>query len=117
MINRRETRCMVLSCKFNHGENGTVCDYALYGSECQFTPKVQEWLERGGLACFTHLDQDDGDGRDPGLVEVVEIVQPSGPRSLTWRADKAHRAADPLTPERARQRALALEVELSEVER
>jgi len=103
MINRRETRCVVLSCKFNHGENGTVCDYALYGSECQFTPKVQEWLERGGLACFTHLDADGSNGR--------------GPHSLTWRADQARRAAEPMTPEQARQRALALEVELSEVER
>jgi len=97
MINRRETRCVVLSCKFNHGENGTVCDYALYGSECQFTPKVQEWLERGGLACFTHLDADGSNGR--------------GPHSLTTRVAAAHRVADPVTVERARQIVMTLEVE------
>jgi len=102
-MKRSEARCIVLSCKFNRGDAGTVCDYALYGSECQFTPKVQEWQERGGLACFTHLDQDDGNGR--------------GPHSLTARCDQARRASSPMTPEQARQRALALEMELSEVER
>ena len=117
MTKRSETRCIVLSCKFNLGDAGTVCDYALYGSECQFTPKRQEWLERGGLACFTHLVQDDGNGRGPGLVETVEIEQPTGPHSLTWRADQARCAGEPMTPERARQLALALEMELSEVER
>ena len=103
MIDRRETRCVVLSCKFNHGEDGTVCDYALYGHPCGYTPHTCEWQERG--AYYPHLiedpDGDNGNGR--------------GFHSLTARCDRARRVSEPMTVERARQ--LALEMELSEVER
>ena len=95
MIDRRETRCVVLSCKFNQGDGGTLCDYALYGHDCGYTPRAREWHDRGGLACFTHLDN--GNGR--------------GPHSLTARVSEAQRAAEPMTPERARQLVLQLEVE------
>ena len=43
---------------------------------------------------------------------AVEVV-----RSLTSRCDRARRTAEPMSTERARQMALALEMELSEVER
>jgi len=105
-MKRADTRCKILSCKFGHSHSkngGCVCDYSYFGSECLYSPRALEWFERGGLACFTHLDQDDGNGR--------------GPHSLTARCDQARRASSPMTPEQARQRALALEMELSEVER
>jgi len=110
MIDRSATRCVVLSCKFNHGNAGTVCDFSLYGSPCSFTPKVREWQERGGLACFTHLDGGNEHHPDPVEVEANPVeVHPA--HSLAWRADQARREGTPMTPERARQLALQMEVE------
>jgi len=94
VMKRSETRCTILSCTFNHGDGGTVCDYAYYGHECSYTPKAREWHERGGLACFTHLN---GNGR--------------GPCSLTARVSAAQQAGGSMTPARARQLAMELESE------
>jgi len=99
-MKRSETRCIVLSCKFNKGEQGTLCDYTLYQGECQFSPKMREWRERTGY-------------QDPHPVEIPVVADSNGrgPHSLTAHVAAVHRAAEPMTPEQARQRALALEVE------
>ena len=47
----------------------------------------------------------------------VQAAATLRPHSLISRCDRARREAEPMTPERARQMALALEIELSEVER
>jgi hypothetical protein len=48
----------------------------------------------------------------PAVDMVAEAIRP---HSLAWRADRARRTAGPMSVERARQLALALESELSEV--
>jgi hypothetical protein len=96
---RELTRCTILSCKFNKDGEGTVCDYAYTGSPCMYAAKRQEWHERGGLACFTHLDN--GNGHD---------LAPEPARSLTARVAAAQRTGTgPVSSARARQLALALE--------
>jgi len=102
MSGREHTRCAILSCKFNRGSDGTLCDYAYTGSECRYATKTQEWLDRGGLACFTHLA---GDGHDPDPAPE--------PQSLTARVASAQRSGTgPVSS--ARQMALA---GMEEVER
>ena len=103
MIDYKDVRCPVTACSANKGERGCFCGFLIYGLPCDNPRFRDQWRERTGY-------------QDPVPVEV-EIEQPTGPHSLTWRADQARCAGEPMTPERARQLALALEMELSEVER
>ena len=100
MTKRADTRCVVLSCPYNRGDAGTVCDFALFGNDCGYTPKALEWRERG--ASYPHLTG--GNGHDPHPVEI----RPG--QSLVARVAEARRTGGPASG--ARQLALAaLEVE------
>lgn len=104
----QDARCIVLSCPSNHGEQGCACWFASHGLPCGHPKWRDQWRERMGYPALV-----DGNGHDPG-PELVEI---QSAQSLTARVSEAHRAADPVTPERVRQLVLAWESELSEVER
>ena len=98
MLRYKDTHCPILACSANKGERGCFCGFLVYGWPCDNPHYRQRWREETG---YQEPDPepapDDGNGR--------------GPHSLTARVSAAHRVADPLTPERARQMVLALEVE------
>jgi len=96
MLRYKDTRCPILACSANKGERGCFCGFLIYGLPCDNPHHRDRWKA-------------ETDYREP---DTAEIVQPAEiHRSLVARVSAAQRAADPVTPERARQMVLALEVE------
>ena len=99
MLKYEDTNCPILACQANKGERGCYCSFLVSGQPCDHPVYRRRWYEATG---YQELE--------PVEVEPVEIVQPAGPRSLTWRCSQAQRASKPITPERARQLLLELGV-------
>ena len=99
----KEARCPVLSCEANRGDRGCYCGFVPYGFPCDHPRFRDQWRERTGYR-EPDLAGDNGHDPDPDPVPVPV-------RSLTARVSAAQRAADPLTPERARQMVMSLEAE------
>jgi len=91
----KEAHCPILACPANKGEDGCYCGYIVYGLPCAHPRFRDQWRERTGY-------------QDPPAVDAEAGAVAA--RSLTARVAEARRSGAELTPERARQMALQLEV-------
>ena len=95
---RADTRCVVLSCPANHGEQGCTCDYAYTGTPCNHPQFRHQWYDRG--AYYPHL---------------VEAKAEPAAETLTARVSKAQRGGRRLTSAQIRAKIEQLEMQFEEV--
>jgi len=96
-----DARCRV-DCPHNHGKRGCSCGYAGYGDPCGHPTFKRRWAELEAIEQEQVFDLD---------VTPMPANEPGEP-GLTSRLTRAMKTSTPLTPTRARERALQLAMEL-----